>query len=202
MSTGMSPDPTGSNSGTSSGQQQHLFGGMSKSDFEQVMNGVTSVMASAVTAAKSSSSGPKIEMKPLKVDENEKILEHLEQVKSQATLFGYGDAFDEKMIKPLLPLRESDVDGMDPNVPAERNAIEAVKANKKAIALLTSLFTMPQHADLINKSRSNEYPIGVAYQAFALLKKRALPQSENAKLVLDAKMLGLQIKEHEDPIKC
>lgn len=164
---------------------------MSKSDFEQVMNGVTSVMASAVTAAKSSSSGPKIEMKPLKVDENEKILDCLKLVKSQATLFGYGDAFDEKMIKSLLPLRESHVDGLDPNVPAECNAIEVVKANKKAIALLTSLFTMPQHADLINNSRSNEYPIGVTYQAFALLKKRALPQSENAKLVLDAKMMNV-----------
>jgi hypothetical protein len=146
---------------------------MSKSDFEQVMNGVTSVMASAVTAAKSSSSGPKIEMKSLKVDENEKILDHLEQVKSQATLYGYGHAFDEKMIKPLLPLRESDIDGMDPNDPAELISIEAVKANKKAIALLTSLFIMPQHADLINKSRSAEYPIGLAYQVFALLKKRA-----------------------------
>lgn len=185
----------------SGGQQpsQPFLGGMSRTDFEQVMQGVTSVMSNAVNAAKSSQSGPKIEMKPLKVDENEKILDCLELVKSQATLFGYGDAFDENVMRPLLPLKESDIDSMDPNVPAERIIIEAVKANKKAIALLTSLFTMPQHADLINKSRSNQYPIGIAYLAYALLKKRALPQSENAKLVLDAKMMNLQVKEQEDP---
>jgi hypothetical protein len=206
MSTG--PDPnqipgvTGMQGATGSqGQTQNQGGGasnvgMSQSALHTVMNGMTTSFANAMLALKSTS-GPKIEMKPLKVDENDKILEFTEQVVSQVTLSGFGDAFDESKMMRHLPDRKDMADLMDVNVPDEYLAIQAVKNNKKGIAFLTSVFIMLQHGDLIKSTVTPEYPNGLAYEAIALLRQRALPQKENAKFVLDTKLMNLSIKEQD-----
>jgi hypothetical protein len=68
------------------------------------------------------------------------------------------------------------------------------------VALLLNVFTSAVHMNLIGKTQKNGYVGGIAHLAINELRKRALPEPEVAKQILNAEVQAIKVEEFVDPV--
>jgi uncharacterized membrane protein YgcG len=175
-----------------------------KQDLKDVMTAAMTNVSDAIkdgmTARSSESGRVKIEAKQCKEDSPQKILESCEHVINIARLNGWGDGFDSIVMEASLPSTYVDPATLDPSKPDELLIIRFQEMNTKCVALLLNVFTSAVHMNLIGKTQKNGYVGGIAHLAINELRKRALPEPEVAKQILNAEVQAIKVEEFVNPV--
>ncbi len=93
-----------------------------------------------------------------------KVLEHIQLMTSTATLRGFGHVYDSAF-GTSLPPKHSDKEGLNLSDLNDVKKLKAIQANDNAMAWLRMAFPLPKHQHEIDASGTNEYPLGVSYEA-------------------------------------
>ena len=143
-------------------------------------------------------SSVKVEVFRCKEDSRTKVLDAIQLARTTAELRGFGEAFNESVMAKLLPVKYDKT--LDPSDPGNVMKLKAMKANDDGMAWLRMSFPLSQHQHAIDKSRTSEYPNGVAYMAIKHLMARVIPAPEMAASILQTELESVTMKESDDPL--
>jgi hypothetical protein len=96
----------------------------------------------------------------------------------------FGEAFNEEVMTKLLPGKYDMRSRLDISFLNDLLKLKALKANNNGIGWLRMSSPLPQHQHAINKSRSTEYPSGIAYIAIEQLTVQVILAPEMAASIL------------------
>ena len=116
------------------------------------------------------------------------------QFRAYAATVGISDALEDGFQSKLPPTEMAALDETN-----DAALIKARNRNARAMAALTLGQKDNKVMALIHRSRSKDWPGGLAHEAVKLLKKRFEPDDDMAELDMQAELDKLKLGKNEDP---
>jgi hypothetical protein len=121
---------------------------------------------------------------------------YVSKIEAYAEFMGVGDALDPVLMANCPTKSEFAV--LDVTDPANAILIELYKANKKLCAIIALGQGKSHGIALLGKTKSDDFPNGLAYEFVAKAKKANKPSDASAMIELEAELDKLQLKGARD----
>ena len=121
---------------------------------------------------------------------------YVSKIEAYAEFMGVGDALDPEMMANCPT--KSEFAAIDQSNPASTPLVELYKANKKLCAIIALGQGKSHGIALLGKTKSEDYPNGLAYEFVAKAKKANKPSDASAMIELEAELDKLQLKGARD----
>ncbi len=121
---------------------------------------------------------------------------YVSEIEAYAEFLGIGDALDPMLMANCPTRLEFTV--IDVTVPANLPLVELYKANKKLCTIIVLGQGKSHGIALLGKTKSKDYPNGLAFEFVAKAKKANKPSDASAMIELEIELEKLQLKGARD----
>lgn len=124
---------------------------------------------------------------------------YLDQIEALAEYYDCGDALDSVKMLSMCPTK-AEYDALAPTTTdaTELAKVKLYKANKRICAIITLGQKSDYGMSVVKKTKSADFPQGVAYRVFEILKKKNKPSDVTAEIELRSALEKVKFKYAND----
>ena len=149
----------------------------------------------------SSASSVKHTIPILKKDTIDNYLAWSDAMKGLILQTDCGIALEESLVENTITqlVKHSELRNLDPNDITNQEMILVMKKNDTVMGYINSGLPLREHRNCVAGAKSDEFPMGIAYEALKKLRQHFIPDSTMQKAGLKRMLRGISMKKEDNP---